>query len=67
MDRSGGIRHGGRVLERVAEPGATVAILGLREVGEDAWAVLADAGLEVLRLENADAALETLTQALRTS
>ena len=62
MDRSGGIRHGGRVLERVAEPGATVAILGLREVGEDAWAVLADAGLEVLRLENADAALETLTQ-----
>src|SRR4051812_47901708 len=48
------------VLGEVAAPGERIVLLGLDEVDYEAWAVLRAAGLELLRVPDAAAALDAL-------
>ena len=54
-------RAPGRALARVAGDGATVLVLGLEELGDDRWAVLAAARVEVVRVPDVAAAVRALT------
>ena len=53
-------RKAGRALEEVAAAGATVVVLGLQELEEDSWAVLAAAGVRVVRAADVGDALGAL-------
>src|SRR4051794_13844131 len=54
-------RHHARALEGVAPGGATVLLLGLEDVRDEQWAVLADAGVRLERVADVDGALRALT------
>ena len=41
-----------RALARVAGDGATVLLLGLEDLGDDCWSVLAAAGVELVRVRD---------------
>src|SRR5829696_1578857 len=50
-----------RVLEGVAGEGASVLVLGLEELGDESWAVLAAAGVNLARVASASDAVRALT------
>ena len=50
-----------RMLERAAGEGATVLLLGLEELADDCWTVLAAAGIGLARVASVDDAVRALT------
>ncbi len=50
-----------RALSEVAGSGARVLLLGLHELDDACWSVLADAGLEVVRVKDVAATIEALS------
>jgi PAS domain S-box-containing protein len=54
-------RRPARVLEGVAGEGASVLVLGLEQLGDESWAVLAAAGVRLARVASASDAVRALT------
>src|SRR5215208_5796566 len=54
-------RRPARLLEGVADEGASVLVLGLEELGDEPWAVLAAAGVRLARVASASDAVRELT------
>src|SRR5687767_9180748 len=59
--RTGVDRSPARALESVAGGDACVLLLGLDELGDDCWEVLAAAGIPVMRVSDAGDAVRALT------
>ncbi len=55
-------RRATRALDGVAGDGATVVVVGVRQVGADAWAVLAEAGLSVVAVDDVPEALRAVAR-----
>jgi PAS domain S-box-containing protein len=54
-------RQPSKALQRVAGEGAEVLLLGLDELGDDCWAVLAEAGVRLMRVWNIADAIDALS------